>query len=78
MKRYKIEYKKNDCVGAGECSALSPEFWALENNGKASLKGAVFNEATKKYELFIDEEFLKKQKTAASACPVGCIKIVEA
>ncbi|RME77937.1 ferredoxin [Candidatus Woesearchaeota archaeon] len=72
---YIIEYKQEDCIGAGECEALSKDFWKLNNKGKAELKGAVRNPSTGKYELLISDEEYERQQQVAGSCPVGCICI---
>ncbi len=75
MAKYKIIFKRKACIGAGECEALSPDFWKVQNDGKADLKGAVLNPKTGFYELEIDEAQLAKQKSVAGSCPAGCIVI---
>ena len=30
---YKIIYDIDNCIGAGECEALSPEYWKVDNKG---------------------------------------------
>jgi ferredoxin len=75
MGNYKIIYDKKNCIGAGECGQLSPDFWSVKNDGKAELKGAMQNPKTGLFELVIDDSKLKKQKDVANGCPGGCIKI---
>jgi ferredoxin len=75
MGTYKIIYSKKECIGAGECQAISPELWKVLNDGKAEMKNAKLNSATGKYELEIDESMFKKQQQVAGSCPAGCIKI---
>ncbi len=77
MAKYKIVYDKKNCIGAGECEALSPNFWKVQNNGKAELKGAKFDSARGLFDLEIDEVEYPAQKKAASSCPSGCVKIVK-
>ena len=77
MIKYKIIYNKNECIGAGECETLSPEFWKLENDGNATLKNAIIKGDKEIYELEIDETEVNKQKLIVDSCPVGCIKIIK-
>ncbi len=73
---YKILYHKKDCIGAGECEMFSPDFWQVNNQGKAELKGATENEDNVFERIISDEEY-QKQKGVAGSCPIGCIKIVK-
>ncbi len=75
MEKYKIVYDSKKCIGAGECEALSSELWKMQGNGKATLVGGVFDEASEKYVFEIDESQAKKQKLVAESCPVGCITL---
>ena len=75
MGKLKIIYNQKGCIGAGECEALSKEFWKVNSKGKADLNGAVLNPQTGNYELELDESQLKTQQRVSGSCPVGCIKI---
>jgi ferredoxin len=75
MAKFKIIYNPKGCIGAGECEAVSKEFWKVNSKGKADLKGAVLNPQTENYELELDESQLKTQQRVSGSCPVACIKI---
>ena len=75
MTKYKITFDREGCIGALACSGVSEEFWVPAPDGKVDLKGATFNEETKKWELIIDEEHLDVNKLAAEVCPVQVIII---
>ena len=67
MVRYKIEYKKEECIGCGACVSQCPENWELiegEDGFKAKPKKSEIN----------DDEYSSNQE-AADICPVDCIKI---
>ena len=51
---YKIIYNKNECIGAGACEMFSPNFWKVNNKGKAELKESVEKE-TGIFELTIND-----------------------
>jgi len=72
---YKIIYDKESCIGAGECEAISKNFWKVDNTGKAVLNGATLNKETGLYELEISDEEYNTQKNVAGSCPIACIKI---
>ena len=74
--KYKLIYNRNECIGAGECEAIAPELWKVENDGKAVLSGA--KEVSQGvYELEISGDEFERQKEAAESCPAGCIKVVK-
>ncbi len=73
---YVIVYDKKKCIGAGECEVLAPQFWKVQSNGKADLKGAVLN-SEGKYELAISDAQFKDQNLVCGSCPVNCIKLVK-
>jgi ferredoxin len=77
MAKYKIIFTRKECIGAAECEAVSPALWQMQNDSKASLKGAVFNEKTGNFELEIDDELLTEQEAVAGSCPAGCISLAK-
>ncbi|MEM5801851.1 MAG: ferredoxin [Candidatus Aenigmatarchaeota archaeon] len=75
-KKYKIVYEWDICIGAANCEAVAPEFWHMDENQKAVLKGS--KEIKKKvFELIITEKDLEKNLMAAKLCPVNCIHIYD-
>ncbi|HEX9664559.1 MAG TPA: ferredoxin [Patescibacteria group bacterium] len=77
MAKYKIEFDRQACIGALVCNLLSERFYLKADDGKVDLANAVYNEATKKWELIIDEADLKANKEAAESCPVDAIKVTK-
>jgi ferredoxin len=74
MTKYKIIFDKEACIGVLACSAAAAKFW-IPKDKKVDLKGAKYNEKTKKYELIIDEKDFAANQEAADVCPVEAIKI---
>lgn len=74
-KKYRIVYDRQNCIGAVQCVAVMPEFWVLDSDGKATLKGS--KNAHDQWELEIDEKNLAKMKDAAASCPVNVIHIID-
>ncbi len=75
MGRYKIIYERSKCIGAESCVDVNPEFWSLNNDGKADLKGSKNKDEV--YEAEIDEDNLQKNIEAADACPINIITIID-
>jgi len=77
MGKYRIEYERDNCIGAAACVAVDPENWTLVDDGKADLKNGKLQEAKKIYIIEIDEAQLAKFKEAAEVCPVNVIHIFD-
>ena len=76
MVKFKVEYYKKKCIGAGTCAAVSPDQWEMEPTGKAKMKGgSSFNEQTQMFEKIVDEKDLESFKRAADGCPKNVIHI---
>lgn len=72
MKRYKIIFDRENCIGAGACAAMDPEHFKMASDGKADLIGGK-DIGNGKFELETDEN--QNLVEAAKACPVLVIKI---
>lgn len=77
MAKYKIEFDRENCIGAYACSAVAEEFWLNNDDGKVDLKDATFNKDTGRWELIIDEKDYPINKEAADVCPVAVITITK-
>ncbi len=74
MAKYKIIHYKNDCISCGACAAICPNFWEMDEEGMANLKGS--KQDGEQWELIIGTEDAKAQnQEAADACPAQIIKI---
>jgi ferredoxin len=60
---FKIKQNIDACIGCGACVAICPENWEFDN-GKAKPKKTELSE-------------IGCNKSAADACPVKCIEIIE-
>jgi ferredoxin len=77
MAKYMIEFDRDLCIGALACTAVAPDFWPQAEDGKVDLTGATYNEATKKWELIIDDRVYEMLKESADVCPVEAIKVTK-
>jgi ferredoxin len=77
VKRYKITYDREQCIGAAACIAVFPERWVLADDGKADLNGGKPNDDNSIQELEISEKEFKQMMDAAQACPVTVIHITD-
>ena len=78
MKKFKVVYDKEHCIGANKCIGIHSSLWKKDENGKAVLNNAILNSQTGKYELWIDQDLLESYKESALICPAYVIDIVEA
>ncbi|MDP4012859.1 MAG: ferredoxin [Candidatus Nanoarchaeia archaeon] len=78
-KKYKIVYKRGDCIGAASCVGALPEYWSLNEDGKADIKDFTTPDGNKTQELIIEAELedLEKHRHAAEVCPVNIIHIYD-
>jgi ferredoxin len=78
MKKYKVVFDRNLCIGAAACATAHPEGWEIDKeDGKANLVGGK-PMGPEKFELIIDESDYKKFLDSSEVCPVvGCITVTE-
>ncbi|MBS3119217.1 ferredoxin [Candidatus Woesearchaeota archaeon] len=68
MGKYKIEYDRENCIGAGTCTAVCPKNWELSaEDGKADFHQDEFDEG----------EDYDCNMEAAKVCPVNVIHIID-
>ena len=58
-----VEVDRNACIGAAPCTAMAPNSFALDDNGKADILAS------------IDQDDKETILNAARACPVAAIII---
>ena len=76
MTEFKIKHFKEECISCGACAAICPDFWEMDEEGLAQLKGGTL--VKDHWELVIDTlEDKTANQEAADACPVQIIKIEE-
>ena len=74
MSKHKIIHIKKDCISCGACAAICPEYWEMDDEGLAHLKGS--KKVNSDWELDIStEEARVKNQEAADVCPVQIIKL---
>lgn len=64
MSKYRISVDREGCLADTICTALCPDNWYIDNDGKASFKKEI-----------IDESEYGDNKEAALSCPTGIIRI---
>ena len=75
QKRYKIIYKKNECIGAFACVALEPKHWEKQDASDVADLIDGIHEGDEVYVKYMDE--LDNNLEAAQSCPVNCIHIFD-
>lgn len=74
---YKVIYDRAGCIGANACVGALAEYWSLDGEKKAVLKGSALNAATGHYELLIQDQDFDRFKESAVVCPVFVIDIID-
>ncbi|MBT4604353.1 ferredoxin [archaeon] len=84
MAKLKVLHFKPDCISCGACAAIAPEFWEMDDEGLAQLKGsnkinANQDEKTPEehWELEIKKDQKEANQDASDVCPVQIIKVQE-
>jgi len=78
MTKYKLLYRKKECIGAGACEAAFPEAWFFDQETSiATLKSPSAKKTAEFEELIFEAEDLEKHLEAAQVCPVQIIEIIE-
>ena len=78
MAKYKIELDKDVCISTFACTIEGGEFWSEDDeDGKAKLTNATYNEGSGKWELIIEDADIDANRNAADSCPVAAIKVSE-
>jgi ferredoxin len=76
MEKHKVQHFKEECIGCGACAAVSPDFWEMDDEGMANLKGS--KNKGDHWEIVIESEVDKAtNEEAADVCPVSIIKLKE-
>lgn len=79
MKRYRIEYDRESCIGAVSCIQEDPENWTLaKDDMRADLKDSKKDARRTGYFIKeISEHELPIYLKAAKSCPVNVIHIID-
>ncbi len=74
MAKFRVEYKRNECIGAGPCAAVAPKIFSISSaDGKADLIGGREENGVWVKEIEADEEEAAMQ--AVDVCPVAIISV---
>jgi len=77
MDKHKVIHFKKDCISCGACAAIAPDFFEMDEEGLAQLKGSKVIKDHQ--ELEIDTEVAKAEtQEAADVCPVNIIHVNKA
>lgn len=69
----KVVHFKKDCISCGACAAIAPEFWEMDDEGLAQLKGSTEN--GDHWERQLSEEQVQPNEEASQVCPVNIIHL---
>ena len=76
---YLIRYERSSCIGAAICAAVAPEYWSMDDDGKANLADADKNHdnSLQTREVELDEAALMNLLESAKTCPVNVIHVFD-
>lgn len=64
MTKFKIELDKKKCIGCGACTAVCPDYFDMDEDGKAKVKKQLISD-------------IGCSKQAEDTCPVNAISVTE-
>ena len=67
----KIKLEREKCISCGSCAALCPKYFEIIDDGKSHIK-----DSTKQDIEELEVAKIECAESAAEACPVQCIHIV--
>ena len=77
MKKLRVEYYKDKCIGQGNCAAIAPDYFMLAGK-KAALKNSKgIDKNTYAIEAIYDEGAAESLISAGKACPVNAIRVID-
>lgn len=74
-KKYIVLHRKDGCIGCGSCAAVCEEYWEMQDDGLAHLKGSTLKKNSKGdvYALELDDPGCAMD--AADICPAQVIQV---
>ena len=77
-KKYRLVYRKSECIGAGACEAAYPEAWIFDKETSiATLKSEKTIRTDEREELEFGQEEFDKFLESAQVCPVMIIEVFD-
>lgn len=78
MKKIKVEYYRNKCIGQGNCASIANDYFELSGK-KAVLKNSRKNDNDiYSVEVNCDDDTATSLVEAGKACPVNAIRVIDA
>ncbi|KKP69791.1 hypothetical protein A2X44_04945 [candidate division CPR3 bacterium GWF2_35_18] len=79
MKKVKVTFNHETCIGTGTCATLTTKYWQMGDDTKSQLIGGSLNKKTKVYELTteVDDEDYSILKETQQFCPSQSISVKE-
>ena len=78
MKKLRVEYHNNICIGQGNCAAIAPNYFELLGK-KATLKNSKnIDKDIYSISVSCDESIEESLIEAGKSCPVNAIRVIDA
>lgn len=74
MDKHIVFHFKKDCISCGACAAISPNYFEMDEQGLAELKGSSAADDHQELEITTEEAKAECQE-AADVCPVNIIHV---
>ena len=81
MSTFRVEFRKELCIGAGPCVAAAPDVFVIDEDDKYGKADIVPTRnptiGGQNQSIVVGEEELEKMLDAAQVCPVVAISVIE-
>lgn len=74
MGKHKVIHRKKECISCGACAAICPDYWEMDEEGMAQLKGSKRKDDLWEREIEGEEARATNQE-AADCCPISIISV---
>lgn len=68
-----ITHDRVKCIGCGQCASVCPEYWYIDNDGKARMRNSIDKKGIAVGK--IDNDDLPQMEEVVKLCPLHLINI---
>ncbi|MBN4049053.1 ferredoxin [archaeon AH-315-M20] len=77
MRKLRVEYDKNKCIGQGNCAAIAPDYFELIDKKATLKKSKAIDNNVYTIEIDSDEDTAERLIEAGNSCPVNAIGVID-
>lgn len=77
MRKLRVEYYKDVCIGLGNCAAIAPDYFELPGKKAILINSKNINKEIYVIDVDCDDHTSKSLIGAGEACPVNAIRVID-